>query len=70
MHCIHAKSGALVAAVLPPLLQEGYRFVRLDQVPAYDRYKTPTQPASPVVAMAENVPQADGGGRSRIAAAP
>ena len=70
MHCIHAKSGALVAAVLPPLLQEGYRFVRLDQVPAYDRYKTPTQPASPVVAMAENVPQADGGGRSRSAAAP
>jgi hypothetical protein len=53
MHCIHAKSGALVAAVLPALIQEGYRFVRLDQVPTYDQYKTPTAPQEPVVAIAD-----------------
>lgn len=53
MHCIHSKSGALVAAVLPALLQEGYRFVRLDQVPEYDRYKTPNEPGEPAVAVAD-----------------
>jgi peptidoglycan/xylan/chitin deacetylase (PgdA/CDA1 family) len=41
MHCIHASSAALVAAVVPALLEEGYRFVRLDQVPAYRPYETP-----------------------------
>lgn len=71
MHCIHAKSGALVSAVLPPLIQEGYRFVRLDQVPAYDRYKTPTKPQAPAVAVAANAPDGTAGdGRTRIAAAP
>jgi len=67
MHCIHSQSGDLVAAVLPPLIQEGYRFVRLDQVPSYDKYKTPTAPQAPVVAVA-----ASGGGSSgrRAAAAP
>ena len=53
MHCIHLESGDLVAAVVTPLLQEGYRFVRLDQDPAYDRYKTPTEPQAPVVAVAD-----------------
>ena len=53
MHCIHDKSGALVAAVLPALLQEGYRFVRLDQVPYYNQYKTPTEPKEPLVAVAD-----------------
>ena len=53
MHCIHLESGDLVAAVLKPLMQEGYRFVRLDQDPAYDRYKTPPEPQAPVVAVAD-----------------
>ena len=53
MHCIHRESGDLVDAVVTPLLQEGYRFVRLDQDPAYDRYKTPTEPLPPVVAVAD-----------------
>jgi len=51
MHCIHSQSGALVAAVVPALIAEGYRFVRLDQVPAYDKYKTPPEKA-PLVAIA------------------
>jgi peptidoglycan/xylan/chitin deacetylase (PgdA/CDA1 family) len=42
MHCVHGKSGALVEAVVPALVEEGYRFVRLDQVPEYRRYDTPT----------------------------
>jgi len=42
MHCVHRKSGDLVEAVVPALMEEGYRFVRLDQVPEYRRYDTPT----------------------------
>jgi peptidoglycan/xylan/chitin deacetylase (PgdA/CDA1 family) len=41
MHCIHAQSAALIAAVVPALIEEGYNFVRLDQMPAYRRYETP-----------------------------
>ncbi|MDE3117121.1 MAG: hypothetical protein KGL26_16085, partial [Pseudomonadota bacterium] len=52
MHCIHMQSGALVADVVPELIAEGYRFVRLDQVPAYDKYKTPPEKA-PLVAVAD-----------------
>ena len=40
MHCIHSRSGALVEAVVPTLQEHGYTFVRLDQLPEYDRYKT------------------------------
>lgn len=57
MHCIHANSAALVEAVVPALVEEGYSFVRLDQVAAYDQYQTPQPEAAPVVASA-------GGGRS------
>jgi len=46
MHCIHLQSGDLVAEVVPPLVEEGYNFVRLDQVPDYKQYETPrTAPA-------------------------
>lgn len=45
MHCIHVNSAALVRQVVPPLLEEGYRFVRLDQMPQYRQYQTP--PARP-----------------------
>jgi peptidoglycan/xylan/chitin deacetylase (PgdA/CDA1 family) len=41
MHCIHTQSPALVAAVVPALIDEGYNFVRLDQVPEYWQYETP-----------------------------
>ncbi len=47
MHSIHAHSGDLVAAVVPPLVEEGYNFVRLDQMPEYRQYETPQ--TAPVV---------------------
>jgi peptidoglycan-N-acetylglucosamine deacetylase len=48
MHCIGAQAGELVADVIPALLEEGYAFVRLDQVPEYRQYETP--PSTPSVA--------------------
>lgn len=45
MHCIHNQSAALVADVVPALIEEGYKFVRLDQVPDYKQYETPNAPA-------------------------
>jgi peptidoglycan/xylan/chitin deacetylase (PgdA/CDA1 family) len=54
MHCIHHQSPELVAEVIPALIEEGYKFVRLDQVPDYKQYETPTAPA---IAIAS----ADGG---------
>jgi len=50
MHCIHAQSADLVAAVVPPLIEEGYNFVRLDQMQEYKQYETPQ--TAPVVAEA------------------
>lgn len=44
MHSINAKSRDLVAAVVEPLVEEGYKFVRLDQVPEYRQYETPSSP--------------------------
>jgi len=43
--------------VVPALIEEGYRFVRLDQVPAYDKYKTPPE-KQPLVAVAAVEPPA------------
>jgi len=50
MHCIHRQSADLVASIVPPMIEEGYRFVRLDEVPEYRQYETPQ--TAPVVAMA------------------
>jgi peptidoglycan/xylan/chitin deacetylase (PgdA/CDA1 family) len=41
IHCIHPRSADLIAAIVPALLEEGYQFVRLDQMPAYRPYETP-----------------------------
>ncbi|HEY0266004.1 MAG TPA: polysaccharide deacetylase family protein [Rhizomicrobium sp.] len=41
MHCIHVHSAELVRAVVPALIEEGYTFVRLDQMPEYRQYETP-----------------------------
>ena len=46
MHCIHVHSAELVAAVVPALIEEGYTFVRLDQMPEYRQYETPDQKAA------------------------
>ena len=48
MHCINSQAGELVADVIPAMLEEGYTFVRLDQVPEYRQYETP--PSTPAVA--------------------
>jgi peptidoglycan/xylan/chitin deacetylase (PgdA/CDA1 family) len=45
MHCIHHQSPELVATVVAALVEEGYKFVRLDQVPDYKQYETPLAPA-------------------------
>ncbi len=52
MHCIHSQSGALVASVIPSLVDEGYKFVRIDQIEDYKRYETPPETTGPVVASA------------------
>ena len=52
MHAIHRKSGALVRAVVPVLQREGFKFVRLDQLKEYEKYKTP-RVTNPLVAMAD-----------------
>ena len=49
MHCIHSQSAALVAAVVPALVEEGYRIVRLDQVPEYQRYEVPSIASVPML---------------------
>lgn len=41
MHAIHVRSASLVREVVPALIEEGYRFVRLDQMPEYRQYETP-----------------------------
>jgi len=45
MHAIHASSAELVRQVVPPLIEEGYRFVRLDEMPQYRQYETPKEPS-------------------------
>jgi peptidoglycan/xylan/chitin deacetylase (PgdA/CDA1 family) len=54
MHCVNKHSAELVADVLPALVEEGYAFARLDQVPAYKQFDTP--PSTSVVAMAMRTP--------------
>jgi peptidoglycan/xylan/chitin deacetylase (PgdA/CDA1 family) len=54
MHCIYSQSGALVEQVLPALVQEGYTFVRLDQIPAYKQFQSPPV-GNPSVAIASSV---------------
>ena len=40
MYCIHINSATLVWAVVPALIEEGYNFVRLDQMPENRQYET------------------------------
>jgi peptidoglycan/xylan/chitin deacetylase (PgdA/CDA1 family) len=50
MHCIHSQSAALVADVVPSLIDEGYSFVRIDQIENYQQYETPPTPTGQAVA--------------------
>jgi peptidoglycan/xylan/chitin deacetylase (PgdA/CDA1 family) len=54
MHCIHVQSADLVRQVVPALIEEGYKFVRLDEMPQYRQYETPVAPRG--VADARNAP--------------
>jgi len=48
MHAIHLRSADLVRQVVPALIEEGYKFVRLDEMPQYRQYETPKMPGSDV----------------------
>jgi peptidoglycan/xylan/chitin deacetylase (PgdA/CDA1 family) len=48
MHAIHLRSADLVRRVVPALIEEGYKFVRLDEMPQYRQYETPKMPDSAV----------------------
>ncbi|MGH6887922.1 MAG: polysaccharide deacetylase family protein [Rhizomicrobium sp.] len=53
IHCINAQSAALVSQIVPPLVEEGYSFVRLDEMPAYRQYETPpAEEPGPMMASA------------------
>ena len=51
MHCIHSQSAELAAAIIAPLIDEGYSFVRVDQIGDYHQYETPPEATGPVVAF-------------------
>lgn len=53
LHCIQSQSAALVDAVVPKLLDDGFKFVRLDDVPVYRKYEAPA--AGATVALAAPV---------------
>ena len=44
MHSLYAKSAELADTVIVAMQEEGYRFVRLDEVPEYRQYETPQNP--------------------------
>jgi len=52
MHAIHVNSAELVRQVVPPLIEEGYRFVRLDEMPQYRQYETPKDKPRGVAGLA------------------
>jgi len=64
MHDIRRQSIAMLGELLPTLIAEGYRFVTLDEVPALDQYRTPTEETAP-----EDVPIAMYDGRYPLTAA-
>lgn len=41
MHSLYTKSAELADTVIGAMQEEGYRFVRLDEVPEYRQYETP-----------------------------
>lgn len=53
IHSIYAKSAELTDTIIEAMLEEGYRFVRLDDVPEYRQYETPQTP--PAVAANEDL---------------
>lgn len=50
MHCIKGKEADLLESYIPAMQEEGYRFVRLDEIPEYKQYETPPESEGPAVA--------------------
>jgi hypothetical protein len=51
MHDIRERSVWLLQSMLPTLIQQGYEFVTLDQVPGLDPYRTPPATQVPVASL-------------------
>lgn len=51
MHSIHRQSAELTDTIVEAMLEEGYRFVRLDEVPEYRQYETPPQAPAAVARL-------------------
>ena len=56
MHAIQVNSAPLVRRVVPALIEEGYRFVRLDLVPQYRQYETPKDEPSAAADARDKAP--------------
>jgi peptidoglycan/xylan/chitin deacetylase (PgdA/CDA1 family) len=52
IHSLYAKSAELSATIIEAMAEEGYRFVRLDEVPEYRQYETPQN--APAVASLQD----------------
>jgi peptidoglycan/xylan/chitin deacetylase (PgdA/CDA1 family) len=52
IHSLYAKSAELSATIVEAMTEEGYRFVRLDEVPEYRQYETPQN--APAFASRDN----------------
>jgi peptidoglycan/xylan/chitin deacetylase (PgdA/CDA1 family) len=53
IHSLYEKSAELTDTIVEAMLEEGYRFVRLDEVPEYRQYETPQ--SAPAVASLPDV---------------
>lgn len=51
LHDIRERSAWLVQSMVPALIEQGYTFVTLDQVPGLDPYRTPPATETPVAAL-------------------
>jgi peptidoglycan/xylan/chitin deacetylase (PgdA/CDA1 family) len=51
MHDIRERSVWLLQAMLPRLVEQGYQFVTLDQIPGLDPYRTPPATQVPVASL-------------------
>jgi peptidoglycan/xylan/chitin deacetylase (PgdA/CDA1 family) len=52
IHSLYAKSAELTSVIVEAMAEEGYRFVRLDEVPEYRQYETPQ--SAPAIASRDD----------------
>jgi peptidoglycan-N-acetylglucosamine deacetylase len=45
-HDVRMRTATMVNQMLPALIREGFTFITLDQIPAYEQYKTPPEKPS------------------------